>query len=252
MIFYASMVSLMDKNPHIAHTLSEYDSQIIQECNRTLDRSGVESYNRFREVYSLDSLIRSSYSYLMEGTKIIGLAFNSHGLSKLDVISKLMELKYLIIRDCSEWISHHTSFSKNIENLSQLIYLDLSFNALDILPTELCSLKNLEVLLLNDNRIVTIPDTINQLTHIKLLNLSNNEFTAIPNSLGFLVNVEEIDISMNTVTQFNDVLLKLPKIKKLNLVYNEWNSLPPSINALKRGDFSYQIKFGDKMIEIII
>ena len=242
----------MDKKPHIAHTLNGHDSQIIQECNRTLDRSGVESYNRFREVYSLDSLIKASYSYLMEDAKVIGLSFNSHGLSKLDIISKLTELKYLIIRNCSEWISHHISFSKNIENLTQLLYLDLSFNALDILPAELCSLKNLEVLLLNDNRIAHIPDDIKYLINLKLLNFSNNEIITIPDAFGSLMNLQELDISMNNMTKFNNILLQLPKIKKLNLLYNEWDMLPSSINTLKRGHFTYNVKLEDRIIEVII
>jgi len=67
-----------------------------------------------------------------------------------------------------------------ISNLSQLIYLELNNNNIMSLPNSICELINLETLDLSFNEITSeIPECINQLTNLEFLKLENNYFEGI-------------------------------------------------------------------------
>lgn len=62
--------------------------------------------------------------------------------------------------------------------LQCLTYLDLSRNQLSVLPAHLCKLP-LQVLLVSHNRLVSLPEEINQLTELVELDASSNQYDGV-------------------------------------------------------------------------
>ena len=65
--------------------------------------------------------------------------------------------------------------------LKQLKILELNNNNLTKLPREIGTLKNLEELNLNINNLINLPDEIIQLEHLKVLNIKNNKYLELTN-----------------------------------------------------------------------
>jgi len=65
-----------------------------------------------------------------------------------------------------------------IGQLKELVYLDLSKNALTGLPAELGQLKKLETLNVSDNQLTGLPMELGNLTQLRTLDISNNTYSA--------------------------------------------------------------------------
>ena len=69
----------------------------------------------------------------------------------------------------------------------------------------------LRELILRENDLISIPETIGKLDSLQILNIGGNQLSVLPISIG-----------------------KLELLKKLNLEYNQLTTLPESIIALER------------------
>lgn len=79
-----------------------------------------------------------------------------------------------------------------------------------MLPAYLCKLP-LQVLLVSHNRLVSLPEEINQLTELIELDASCNQLSHLPIQLGDLQHLEVLNLRKN-------LLVKLPRgIKYINL-----------------------------------
>jgi len=67
-------------------------------------------------------------------------------------------------------------------------------------------------LILTDNQIKKIPDSIGRLTRLQKLALAGNQLTSLPASMSNCSNLELIRLSANKLEQFPNVLLTLPKL----------------------------------------
>jgi len=72
--------------------------------------------------------------------------------------------------------------------------LDLSGNDLRTLPSSIGILRNVEVLFLNGNPLVSIPDEIEGCISLKVLDLRDTLVSALPPSLGKLPNIVDINL----------------------------------------------------------
>lgn len=94
-------------------------------------------------------------------------------------------------------------FDYDITNLSDsilvnnLIYLDLSYNKLINIPSEIGLLNNLNFLSLDCNQLIILPSEIGLLVKLKTLNLSDNFLSNISSELGLLTNLDYFDIVGN-------------------------------------------------------
>ena len=80
---------------------------------------------------------------------------------------------------------------ENINNLSELTYLDLDNNQLETLPESFSDLSLLETLWLGRNPLEVIPESIFDLISLNLLGVYETNLTgSIPPEIGNLINLK--------------------------------------------------------------
>ena len=84
--------------------------------------------------------------------------------------------------------------------------LVLNNNQLSTLPKEFENLERLEILNLAHNLFNNFPTQFCELKSLKILNLSHNQFDKVPNEIGNLINLEELDLSNNKIVNINFLL----------------------------------------------
>lgn len=82
-----------------------------------------------------------------------------------------------------------------LEQLVNLKYLNLERNKLDLFPVQLCSLTQLDSLILNRNLFDRIPECIDQLQELTFLDLWDVPIADISNSISTLKKLKKVDLS---------------------------------------------------------
>ena len=113
------------------------------------------------------------------------------------------------------------------ESISLLIHLtelNLTSNKLQIIPSEIRSLTNLNTLILQNNKLQNIPE-LNQLSKITYLDLCDNCMSRIPKGIEQLVNLEEMYLYNNELTIIPMELEQLSQLGYLSIYGNELESI---------------------------
>lgn len=112
-------------------------------------------------------------------------------------ISSCIKMTKLTLNDCCL-----THISSHILKLVKLEHLNLSFNNIRHLPTDISILAALKEFLLNDNLALrTIPSTIGELTSLEHLNLCNCSIgSSLPHTLSKLTKLNFLDVTRNCIT----------------------------------------------------
>lgn len=84
--------------------------------------------------------------------------------------------------------------------------------------------EKLRWLILTDNKITTLPDTLGERPRLQKLALAGNQLKQLPANLSQLINLELVRISANQLTQCPDQLLALPKLAWLALSGNPFSA----------------------------
>ena len=123
-----------------------------------------------------------------------------------------------------------------IQNLKGLTYLNLSDNALQStsLSTRLSSLPKLEVLILSQCRLGSLPEGLGNMPYLQGIDLSQNKLSELPADLLRLPNLRMLTLSYNLFSSFPADLLLLQPNSTLLLNGNQLKSLP---NTLQQRTF---------------
>lgn len=116
-----------------------------------------------------------------------------------------------------------------------LVELDASFNKLTYLPTSIgFELVNLQKLLINLNKIRSLPTSIGDMKSLRLLDIHFNELRGLPYSIGKLTNLEILNLGSNfsDLKELPDTLSDLTNLKELDLSNNQIQALPDSFGRL--------------------
>lgn len=107
----------------------------------------------------------------------------------------------------------------NVRYIANLQLLDVRGNRLrDLESAFLHEARRLETLVLQCNRLDSIPITFHTFQHLRVINLSSNNFDKFPTTLCRIITLEEIDLSFNEITEIPAEISHLKDLKKL-LVY---------------------------------
>ncbi|CAD7078954.1 unnamed protein product [Hermetia illucens] len=127
---------------------------------------------------------------------------------------------------------HNTirSISQSIKGLSSLTYLDLRSNHLTSLPREICFLP-IQVLLVANNRLTTLPDELGRMEKLTDLDASCNQLTSLPMRIGDLRNLRSLSLRSNQLVYLPREITYLLLVS-LNLSSNKITSLPAELRQM--------------------
>ncbi|XP_026704158.1 leucine-rich repeat and calponin homology domain-containing protein 2 isoform X2 [Athene cunicularia] len=112
-----------------------------------------------------------------------------------------------------------------------LTYLNISRNLLSTLPKYLFDLP-LKVLVVSNNKLVSIPEEIGKLRDLMELDISCNELQVLPQQIGKLQSLRELNIRRNNLHMLPDELGDLPLVK-LDFSCNKITEIPICYRKLR-------------------
>jgi hypothetical protein len=147
-------------------------------------------------------------------TEILSLADTLEilDLSNNQLIALPAEIKQL--KKLKIIFASNNNFETLPESLGQCENLEMigfKTNRINHVPGESLPTK-LRWLILTDNKITTLPDTLGERLGMQKLALAGNRLTQLPANLVQLTNLELVRISANQLTECPDQLLALPKL----------------------------------------
>jgi len=118
--------------------------------------------------------------------------------------------------------------------ISNMRYLELSRNCLEIIPERFFDLINLSTLYLDRNRIVTISPSISKLTNLRSINLNSNKLTTLPVEFARLTQLTALRLSDNPLKSIPDELASLTNLTvcEVPIVFPEPPKKPITISFL--------------------
>ncbi|XP_054452221.1 DISP complex protein LRCH3 isoform X2 [Anoplopoma fimbria] len=124
------------------------------------------------------------------------------------------------------------SLPDSLLNLQALTYLNLSRNQLSVLPVVVCSLP-LKVLIICNNKLVSLPEEVGQLRHLTELDVSCNEIQTLPCQVGQLEALRDLNIRRNHLVRLPPELADLPLVR-LDFSCNKVTSIPVCYRQLSQ------------------
>lgn len=107
--------------------------------------------------------------------------------------------------------------------------LNLSINSLDRLPDNLASFNNLNFLALGANRINVFPSILSNMPNLECLDLSYNALSTIEDDLSGMRELTDLYLSGNVINPFPTGLFGLSNLSVLNLSYNQIHDFPANL-----------------------
>ncbi|MDA3897327.1 MAG: GTP-binding protein [Desulfobacteraceae bacterium] len=117
----------------------------------------------------------------------------------------------------------------SIGDLSNLQYLDFRYNNLTELSEEIGSLSNLKAFDISHNQLIKLPKEIGDLSNLQFLNFRYNNLTELSKEIGSLSNLQKLEISFNELIKLPKEIEKLLGLEFLNIRGNQLIELPKGI-----------------------
>jgi tRNA A-37 threonylcarbamoyl transferase component Bud32 len=149
-----------------------------------------------------------------------------------DEIKQLKKLKIIF--------ASNNNFEVLPESLGQCESLEMvgfKANEISYVPPKSLPIK-LRWLILTDNNITSLPDTLGERPRLQKLALAGNQLTQLPSNLAQLINLELVRISANQLTECPDHLLALPKLAWLAFSGNPFTRTDIGIRAVPLVSYS--------------
>jgi leucine-rich repeat protein SHOC2 len=148
---------------------------------------------------------------------IAGLHFPA-SMSRVKINGNL-DLSGMQFRTVPEWLLKM--------NKTNVMLLDLSFNELEHLPSELFDdMQNLDIFGCTHNQLTSLPDSFSKLRELSTLRLDLNLFETIPKVLCSLERLSDMNFQNNNLTTIPDCISDIPVLNQLTLRSNYLTTLP--------------------------
>ncbi|XP_078583378.1 uncharacterized protein LOC144866057 [Branchiostoma floridae x Branchiostoma japonicum] len=160
--------------------------------------------------------------------KLNRLSAYSNMLTSLpQAIGSLQKLTHLYV-----YHNKLANLPPGIEKLQKLTKLSIFYNQLTALPPGVCSLPNLEVLIVSNNKISTFPPGVEKLQKLRELGIGDNQLTEVPSGVCSLPNLEVLSVSNNKISTFPPGVEKLQKLRVLGIHGNQLTEVPSGVCSL--------------------
>jgi len=135
------------------------------------------------------------------------LDFSGNNISILpDDFARLSKLKILFLSD-----NDFTVFPKVLAQCPNLTMIGFKANKISLLPEHSLP-KQTRWLILTDNQLTHLPESVGELAHLQKLMLAGNELQSLPTSIAKCLSLELIRISANRLSDFPYALLSLERL----------------------------------------
>ncbi|CAG5119224.1 unnamed protein product [Candidula unifasciata] len=151
-----------------------------------------------------------------------------------ECISYLTELRYLDL----SW-QHIGKIPRSIGKLRKLQVLNLKWNQLQKVSKELKKCARLKVVNLSGalRLLSAIPESLLELEDLEQLFLSDNFFTEVPQHVCGLVKLTQLVMQRNSLLRLSQDLYKLRYLRHLELSDNFLEVIPPKIKSLRKLEY---------------
>ncbi|MFY0608393.1 MAG: hypothetical protein JXR10_16865 [Cyclobacteriaceae bacterium] len=123
----------------------------------------------------------------------------------------------------------------------KLKVIDLYYNELEVIPTEICNLKELEILYMAHNRIYELPESLGALTNLDEIYLHHNRLSVLPSSLSELTKVRVARVNDNYLAEFPSQFLGMAYLEEFDVSNNQITEIPQELDDLSSLKlFNYQ------------
>ena len=138
-----------------------------------------------------------------------------------------------IVKELNLYYNRLIQIPSEIFGFTLLTILNLSHNMLTHLPVEICNLTQLTTINLYDNMLTQLPREISKLTQLTTLYLSHNMLSSVPVEIGQLRRMNTLYLSYNMLTLLPVEIGHLTQLSTLDLSHNMIeNILNPIIQRL--------------------
>ncbi|KAF9152209.1 cysteinyl-tRNA synthetase [Linnemannia schmuckeri] len=124
----------------------------------------------------------------------------------------------------------------NVRSIVHLQVLDVKGNRIrDLEKAHLTDARKLDTLILQCNRLESLPESYGDFEFLRVVNLSSNNFSKFPSVLCRIASLEDLDLSFNDIPEIPDDISKLVRLRRLLLYGNRIGPfLPKSMESLSR------------------
>lgn len=189
---------------------------------------GQEQEDRFREVNLSTQRLRVLPPAVLSNSMLESLDLDRNKLRSITGISKLCNLKKLILSK-----NEFVDFPSEIQSLVCLERLELNQNQIRIIPEGVFShLPRLKHLRLNNNRLCALPrDLAACRGSLQYLNISNNLFRTFPQPVLQLARLQEFHVQNNVLRQLPKELFQGQSLKMFKASGNPLRQPPSEVCA---------------------
>ncbi|GAB4841377.1 hypothetical protein Ancab_022107 [Ancistrocladus abbreviatus] len=194
-------------------------------CHISYDRDDYDDFDRFVAF----SKVKRVRSFLP-----LGSSFRQYYLSDRvprEILPKLGALRVLSLA----WYKI-IELPTVIGDLKQLRYLDVSSTHIIVLPESICTLYNLQTLLLTGcERLQKLPTAIGNLKQLRHLDVSNTKIEELPESICTLCNLQKLLLSWcDGVQKLPNDMWKLSSLRCLAMDRSNVDEMPVQLNMLEK------------------
>nr|XP_015886907.3 putative disease resistance RPP13-like protein 1 [Ziziphus jujuba var. spinosa]XP_024931701.2 putative disease resistance RPP13-like protein 1 [Ziziphus jujuba var. spinosa]XP_024931702.2 putative disease resistance RPP13-like protein 1 [Ziziphus jujuba var. spinosa]XP_024931703.2 putative disease resistance RPP13-like protein 1 [Ziziphus jujuba var. spinosa]XP_048333707.1 putative disease resistance RPP13-like protein 1 [Ziziphus jujuba var. spinosa] len=154
------------------------------------------------------------------------------------LLEQLPSMRYLRVLDVGGGVSMQegplmTKLLNSTANLKLLRYLKFDHAGINEIPDSICTLYNLQTLILRERGLTRLPDSIGNLKQLIYLDLGRSSIGKIPDSIGNLKHLRYLDLSHSSIEEIPDTVCNLHELQTMKL-YSCYNlkRLPNSITTL--------------------